>query len=368
MMSFVNFAPLLPMVRDELLLSNTWASMPVAMTMLAHMLCQMPAGQVTASIGAKRTIGLGMTTIGASLMASGFAPSFPLLLLFRFILGVGTALAFISGLALVAGLTPLRWRVQVQGLYGASGNFGIVMALLFSERLASLVGWRGSFVLEGIFVLLLATVATVWLPKTTPASRLASAPWGQLLRERALYLLGLGHVFTYGVFIGIGTWAATYLWDTHGVDLAWAGPLAAVLAVSAVVGRLFGGIIARGRERPVILAGVFGTAVMTAALPLAPNAAVAILMLLALGWFASMPFGALFFYISLLSERLASARGLSLINFVANIGAFAFPPLVGYALDLSGTFLLGFGILAALGLAGLATLATQLPRPIRVSG
>jgi nitrate/nitrite transporter NarK len=362
MASFINFAPLLPLVREELLLTNTWAGMLVSATMLAHMLFQIPGGQVAASIGAKRTVTLGMTVIGASLMATGFAPSFPLLLLFRFTLGVGTGLAFISGLALVASMVPLKWRVQVQGLYGAAGNAGVLMALLFSERMASLTGWRGSFVLEGIVVLLVATMATVWLPAASPTSRLAAAPWAELFRQPVLYLLGLGHILTYGVFIALSTWGATFLWETHGVGLEWAGPLAAMLAASAVVGRLVGGVIARGRERRVILVGVMGTAVMTGLLPLAPSAPAAILVLLVLGWFASMPFGALFFYGSLVSERLASPRALGLINFVANIGAFAFPPAVGYALDLTGAFSPGFGLLAAVGLMGLAALVVWLPR------
>jgi hypothetical protein len=112
----------------------------------------------------------------------------------------------------------------------------------------------------------------------------------------------------------------------------------------------------------VILAAVLGTALATGLLPLAPNAWLAVLLLLALGWFASLPFGALFFYASLLSERLGSARGLSLINFVANIGAFAFPPAVGYALDISGTFVVGFGAISVVGLLGLAALIAWLPR------
>ena len=363
MMSVLNFAPILPLVREEFSLTNTWASMLASTTLLAHMLLQMPGGQVATSIGVKRAAALGMSIIAGSLVACGLAPSFPLLLLFRFLLGTGTALSFISGLALVTSLVPLKWKVPVQGLYGASGNFGVLLALLFSERLASLTGWRESFVVEGIAVLVLAVLAMRWLPGRSTSAPVPLAPWSQLFRQPVLYLLGLGHILTFGVFMALSTWAATFLWEMHGVSLEWAGPLAAVLAASAVVARVIGGMISRGREKRIILVAAAGTAVGTGLLPLMPSAPLAVLTLLVLGVFASISFAANFFYVSLISERWASARGLSLINFVANVGGFVFPPVVGYALDLTGSFMLGFGVLAAFGLLGTLVLAISLPRP-----
>jgi fucose permease len=85
--------------------------------------------------------------------------------------------------------------------------------------------------------------------------------------------------------------------------------------------------------------------------------------LLAFGWFVSVPFGAIFSYAVLLSGRLTSGRELSLINFIANLGALAFPPVVGYALDVTGSFAVGFGSLAAVSLAGTIALAAWLPAP-----
>lgn len=112
-----------------------------------------------------------------------------------------------------------------------------------------------------------------------------------------------------------------------------------------------------------MLVSCAGAALFTVLFPLMPDLASSLVALLGLGWFASMPFGAVFSYIGKVSSSRVAGRGLAVINFVGNIGAFAFPPLVGYALDLSGSFILGFGVVALVGLVGTLVLMVSLPRP-----
>ncbi|HZK67514.1 MAG TPA: MFS transporter, partial [Chloroflexota bacterium] len=187
--------------------------------------------------------------------------------------------------------------------------------------------------------------------------------WGETFANTNLWLLGLAHVLTYGVYVALTTWSTTFLWQRHGVGLEWAGPLAALMAVSAVLGRILGGTLSVGRERTVMLVSCAGAALFTVLFPLMPDLASSLVALLGLGWFASMPFGAVFSYIGKVSSSRVAGRGLAVINFVGNIGAFAFPPLVGYALDLSGSFILGFGVVALVGLVGTLVLMVSLPRP-----
>ena len=361
----VNFGPVLPLVREDLDLTNTWAGVLISASLLSHMLMQLPGGQFTDAIGGKRALILAMSVMGVSLLASGAAPSFPLLLLSRFALGVGTGLAYIAGIAFVHALVVPTKRALAQGIFGGAGNVGVLLVLLLSERAASLVGWRGTFLLEGIAALAVAWLMVARLGSTPGRAREATQSWGEVLRQWPLYLLGVAHVLTYGTYTAVATWTATFLWQRHGIGLEWAGPLAALLAVGAVLGRGVGGAISAGRERRVILAACLGSSAFTALVPLAPGAPLALAALLALGLFAAVPFGAVFSYFSLISERGASGRALSVINFVANVGAFSFPPAVGYALDLSGSFLLGFGLMAAIGFAGTAAVALWLPKPRR---
>ncbi len=325
MVAMLNFAPLLPLVREEFALTNAWAGTLATATILSHTLLQLPGGYLADRIGVKRAVELGLLVMALSVIASAFATSMVLLLACRFLLGAGTATAFISTLSCVNVLVPTEKRAVAQGLFGAAANVGVLLLLLLSERMAHWEGWRGTFLMEGILILGIAWLFAAWFRLETGASQVRPASWGETVRDRPLYLLGLAHILSYGVFTALSTWMATFLWEAHGIGLEWAGPLAALL----------------------------------------PGPGLAVLDLLLLGWFASMPFGAIFSYVPLVCEKGASGRGFSLVNFVGNVGALAFPPAIGYALDATGSFTLGFGLVALVGLAESAAVAAWLPRPGR---
>lgn len=365
MIALLNFAPLLPIVKEEFGLTNTMAGLLASATLLSHTLLQLPGGQITDRIGAKRATGLGLILAGVSVVASGLAPDFSLLLFSRFCSGAGTALTFIAGLACVNALVPLKRRVVAQGLYGAAANAGVVLVLLLSERIAVWGGWRGTFVAEGVVILCIACWLLSGVRLEAVPNQAVYPSWAELLRQSHLYLLGLAHIITYGSFMALSTWIATFLWQRHGVGLEWAGPLAALLPASSMLARSLGGALSVGRERWSILLSCSAAALCAAAIPILPGTLPTLLAVMLLGWFIAMPFGAIFSYVSLISEKEVPARSLSLINFVANLGALTFPPLIGYVLDVAGSYSMGFGVLAGIGLIGSAVLAIWLPRPRR---
>ncbi len=362
--ALLNFAPLLPRVQAEYSLTNMWGGLLASAAIVAHTLLQLPGGQIVDSLGAKRSIALGLAVIAGSVLGCAAAPSLPLLFACRFITGLGTATAFVGGLAFVNAAIGVESRGVVQGVYGASAMLGTLLVLLFSERLASFGGWRGTFALEGCSILLVAGLALLLKGSARMASRGVTS-WREILSIKPLYLLGLAHILTYGVNSAISTWVTTFLWRVYGIGLELAGPLAALLAVSAVVGRGLGGFLSKGRDRSVILVSCGATAACAAVLGTVPGLWAVLVGFVAIGWFSAVPFGSVFSYASLVAEKGATGRGLSVINFVANVGASILPPLIGYALDETGSFIYGFGAVSLIGFAGTLTLLVFLPRPRR---
>ena len=358
----MNFAPLLPEVRAELGLSNTWAGMLTSATILTHTVLQLPSGHVNDSLGPRRSVAFGLTLQALAVVGAGLAPSFEVLLLCRLLAGVGTAVAFVAGLAYANRLVASEQRVLSQSVYGAATSLGVLVILLFSERLSLWGGWRATMVAEGLLVLLAGWLIASRLHGGRGHNSAPALPWVATLREPALHLLGIAHAITYGTFMGVTTWVVTFLWESHGVGLDWAGPLSTVLTIAAIGGRFFGGLYMAGRERQMIVFSCALTAVATITLPLLPGVLLALLALLVLGWFVSAPFGTVFAYPSLLSGRTSSGRELSLINFIANVGALAFPPLLGYALDQTGSFVVAFACVGAVGAVGSVVVGLWLPR------
>ncbi len=361
MVAILNFAPMLPLLREELGLTNAWLGALATATILSHTVLQLPGGHLADKIGVKRAIELGLLVMAVSILASGLAPSLPFLLLCRFFLGVGTATAFISSLSCMNSLVPVTKRVVAQGWFGAAANAGVLLVLLLSDRMAHWEGWRGIFLIEGALILGVAWLFSSRFRPSSMVFQLIPVSWSDTLRAWPLYLLGIAHILGYGVFTAMATWMATFLWQEHGIGLEWAGPLAAFLPASAIAARTLGGSLSVGRERQMIIVCNFVTALSVGLLPFLPGSVLALVDLLILGWFANMPFGALFSYISRVAPKGASARGFSLVNFVGNCGALAFPPVVGYALDTTGSFGFGFGVVAAVALVGAGAVALWLP-------
>jgi len=362
--SALNLSPLLPLVKAEFGLNNSWAGLLASATLLFHTALQLPGGAIADRIGYRRAIGGGLLLAGSCAMASGLAPNPPLLLLSRFAMGIGTAVAFISGLAYVNAVVPPGKRAMVQGLYGAAVNLGVLLVLLFSERVAAWGSWRWPVVLDGLLMVLIGWMSLVWLRRQTGA-RGNGGSWSKILRQPTLYLMGIALAITYGVFTALSAWLATFLWQVHGIGLELAGPLAALFPAASMLSRAAGGTLAGGRERKLLLVCCLITGLGTMALPLIPSVPLALLCLLVVGWFLAMPFGIIFSYGSLVSGRPVTAREMSVTNFVGNVGALLLPPMIGYGLDLTGSFTLGFGAMGVMCLAGTAALLLYLPRPRR---
>lgn len=96
----------------------------------------------------------------------------------------------------------------------------------------------------------------------------------------------------------------------------------------------------------------------------APDLLLTLSLLAAL--FSSMNFGALFHLASTAVETGSIATVIGFINFLANLGAVLFTLLFGLSKDMSGSFALGFGVMAVLAATafplGLFMLKRENPR------
>ena len=362
MAAVLNFAPLLPLLQQEFRLNNTWSGALISSTILTHTLVMVPGGQFTDAVGGKRAMIVGQLVISLSLLAAALSSGLEMLLLCRLLLGVGTGLSLVSGLAFVNSLVPVQRRPTAQGMFGGGANMGVLLALLFSHQLSGFDGWRGVFLVESLFTLAIALLSMVCLRPTPPDSHGAPARWRDTLRRRPLYLLGLANALTYGSFMAVAAWTATFLWKTDGIDLAVAAPLSAVVAVMSVIGRGVGGALSVGRERQVIAASCLATAASIGLTTLMPDVILQVMALLAFGWFSSLPFGAIFSTTSQVSDAASVGRGFGVVTFVSNLGALTFPPVIGYVLDRTASFVVGFGLVAVVCFVGSAALMVWLPK------
>ncbi|HEY2297590.1 MAG TPA: MFS transporter [Jatrophihabitans sp.] len=121
---------------------------------------QVPTGVLVDRYGPRRLL-----IVAAGLMAFGqllfaIAPSYPLALVARGLLGCGDAMTFISVLRYAAGKFSARRYPVLLAITGTVGTVGNLLATLPLEQLLEHVGWAPSFLVAGS--LSAVTGAVVW--------------------------------------------------------------------------------------------------------------------------------------------------------------------------------------------------------------
>lgn len=361
-LAFLNTAPLLALLRREFGLTNFQAGALAAATLLSHTALQLPAGPLVDQLGSRRATLVGLGVVAVGVLLSGQAPSFPALLLARLAVGVGTGLAFLAALVLAAEAVPPARAPWQQSLYGAAFQAGTLLTLALTPVLADRVGWRGAFLSEGAAIGLVALAGRRLLPVPRYARPRVPVPWALVFRAPGVYALGLAHVATYGTVTAVSAWAPTWLLDRYHLPTTLAGLVTGLMTPGAVLGRLLGGHLAArtARDQGLLLGAGLLSLLTAAVLPAGLPFPVVLGLLFGLGLVSGLSFGALFSRAARLFGPGTAGTGSGAVNFIANLGALAFPPLVGALLDRTGSYLVGFWCVAGLGLLGLGYTALYL--------
>jgi MFS family permease len=247
--------------------------------------------------------------------------------------------------------------VRLIGVFGASIQLGIALALLLGSGLSDLgVDWRVGFVISAA----LGAAAFAAVPKGAEAAEAShrgrSGFLGAAVRHARVYRLGLLFMSIYGVPMVLSAWLIEYLAGEGDVAKAVAGMAGFLLFGLSAAVRIFGAQLEQRGVPHVLMGGSLGlAAVGMVALTLDPVevAAFAGVVVLAVGF--GIP------YTTALTEAQdlypeAPSEPVALMTLVALTLPVVAIPLMGRALD-NGDGGLSLGLFAAfLALATLANL------------
>ena len=358
--------PALGFIRAEFALSSADAGMIATAFFAGAATTMLGGGAIADRIGPRPAVTLGFLLVTVGGLGAGLlAPSFPALLAWRVLGGLGSGFGFAAGAAYTSSIFDDRGRHLAQGLYGASFLLGSGITLAYIPVLAGPSGdWRLAFSISALAV---AGVWAAWalLAPGEPRIRAATRAWAAFadaLRVRNTWLLALCHMCGFGMAIVVGTWVTLYLVDAFGLPVAGAGLIGSLTLVTGIVARASGGVILEGGIRPIrlIRAGLALASVGLALLALAPALPVAIVGLVATGLGVGFPYAAVFNGAAA-SARTSPASAQSVVGWGGLLTAVFGPPLVGTLLDATGSFAAGFLVFAGIVLVVLAL--TTLMRP-----
>lgn len=305
-------------------------------------IAHIPAGMLSEAFGMRFAMLAGIAVLTLGTVLSAKASNYELLLMGRFVSGVGASIYIGSALGLTAAWFRGHELGTANGIVaGLAFTLGAWLGLYVWIDLVAEFGWRSALMLAalvaaGTFVVMLFAFPT---PKAQGASGIESKKLNteslkRIFGNRNLWIIGASFIGGYGSYLTAAQLLPQYAAERLHVEAHQAGLLGAILLASGAVGGPLGGWLA-DRVFGVIPTFVFACIVQSVALLLVPHLAMGGLTVAAavIGASAIMAFSA---WISapgfsrgdIEISDIPTACGLMLT--LAAIGGFVVPVIYGW--------------------------------------
>ncbi|MFI5714759.1 MFS transporter [Nocardia sp. NPDC051750] len=233
---------------------------------IGYMLFALLSGPLVDRFGSRQVLMVGMVIWAAATALTPFAGGFIGLILLRIVLGAGEAPCFPAATRLASRWLPAQERGKALALIGGvavSGSLLVGGPIL--TQLIALTGWKGMFWVLAVAGIVWIVLAYPFLKNSPSEASFVSkeeldyirsgqlegedsghestTDWGEILRNRNLWLVGLGY-FAWGfMFWAFMYWLPQYLEHEFGLSIKEVGGFSVAPWAAGVVGALLGGIL-----------------------------------------------------------------------------------------------------------------------------
>jgi len=184
----------LPTIANELAVNAILLGWITTAFFLTSAMFAVPFGRIADIYGMKKIFTYGIIILTISSFLAAISPSAELLIITRVIQGVGSAMIFVTGIAIVTSVFAPRERGKAIGIIISAVYIGLVMGPVLGGFLTEYMGWRSIFYLIvplGLFVIGLV----LWKMKGLEWAECKDEKmdyWGSLLYILMLALILIG--------------------------------------------------------------------------------------------------------------------------------------------------------------------------------
>jgi len=299
---------------------------------------------------------------GALLQAMGVLAFFPssylLILFYRACFAFGTAIIVPVATAIVAEWFGTRRLPFINGIIMSCINLANGITYATAIPIANAFSWNTPMAVYGLVALACAVAwiilgknrdkepvsirtDTTDLPENRPDFSLR-----QVLANRSAILLTMAVFVSWALGNAIFSWLPDYYYNVFNISLEKASRIMVFSTVGGTIASIAGGILATrtGRRRPFLIISGFGTA-LSALLAISFNNIPLIYISVTLfGIFGGINASSIFTIPMEIPEMsvLSGVVVISMMQVGGNLGNFISPLVVGYFVDLTGSYMTGF--------------------------
>jgi len=363
--------PLIPLLMQAFGISRGSAGWFASIAPITIAAVSLPLSIFLSRYSLKKTFAVGAFLQGAGLLTP-VADSYALIMVTRILFAIGTAVTVPVASAILAEWFSSRKLPLINGVMMSFINLGNAIAFVATVPIATVLSWQAPITIYGAFGV---TCATAWVifgrdqkRRHTLSTETAGSPeiidnrpdlsFRQVLKQRSTIMLALAVMGSWALGNAIGSWLPNYYHEVFHMPLEKASSILALTTVGGTAACIAGGILPMrmGRRRPfIILAGAtVGLCAVTAVL--FNNMAIIVISVALFGIMGNIQNPSLF-TIPMELPNMSIRSGVIVISVMqsgGNLGNFIAPLIVGYIADITGSYLPGFFICAALSLSLLA--------------
>jgi len=337
---------------------------------------QLPSGILADTVGPRRLLFVGGLVAAAGGAMFGLADSLSLAAIGRMLVALGTSVAFVATLKLIATWFEERRFATLTGVAVLAGNLSSALAGGPFAWLLELASWRVVMLALAVVSALIAIAAFLLIddPPRSAASLAARGRWrrdlAEVLANRATWPIVIANFGLGAAFLGwAGLWAVPWLVDVHGMTRLVASNHASMQLVGFAVGGLVLGALSdrlRRRKMVFLLGAVIHTLLWLPIIVGTPlTVPLSYMLFLGLGFFGA---GLTMSWSSAKEVNAPQSAGMATgaVNLAIFLGPAVAQPLVGWVLDASGAAVAATarppaewqpGLLVLAGFAVLGTIA-----------
>ena len=138
-----------PQIKAQFALDNRGYGWVMAAFQLTYAFFQLPAGYLVDRWNVRRTYATAVLWWSCAGIATAFAPTLALLMVFRALLGMGESFNWPCALRVTSGVLPPADRSLGNGIFNSGAAIGAVLTPLIVTPLAVHLGWHYPFLILG---------------------------------------------------------------------------------------------------------------------------------------------------------------------------------------------------------------------------
>lgn len=380
----------LPFIGQDMNINATTQGLIISAFFAGYALFQIPGGMLADRFGSRKVMSIAIAWWSVFTSLTGMALSFPIMLIVRFLFGVGEGCFPAASWKTISTYFPPKEKGRATAIQSSVNTLGPALASIVAAGIIAAFGWKMVFIILGIPGLAIAALIYWYChddPKDHPS--ITGAELEENAENRAIAaapkvpiskLLSLGILwqlaavwFLFDItFWGFSSWLPSYLMKVRGFSLMKTGVTAAIPFLFGTAGTLVGGYLSDKfssmRKWFYVLAAVISAffLYMTFTVESADSAVMyqcisSFFMFLAMGLF----WGLLMDQIP--PNIMGGASGI--VNFGGQAAGFISPFAMGFLIDQSGgSFDSAFiFMIAALVASAVMTLTLKAKGSIEVS-